>query len=234
VDTQTRHTLKSNSFAEATANGAHWLSGHRAGVLRWAIGAGIVLIIAIGALIGWSLRATAANAALGAAMDVYAAPLAEPGVPATDGSYATAADRARAANQKFAAVASQYGLLSAGKKAHYFVGITDEELGQNGSAESELKIAAGAFDSNVANLAKLALAGLYRQTSRDNDAIAQYNAIIAKPSQTVSAAVAQLNLADLYAAGGKQDQARAIWAKVKDADKEGAAGSIAAEKLEAK
>jgi hypothetical protein len=43
--------------------------------------------------------------------------------------------------------------------------------------------------------------------------------------------VAQLNLADLYAAAGKQDQARALWAKVKDGDKDGAAGSIAAQKL---
>ena len=80
------------------------------------------------------------------------------------------------------------------------------------------------WDRNLANLAKLALAGLYRQTSRDNEAIALYNEIVAKPSATVSASVAQLDLADLYAAEGKQDQARALWAKVKDADKDGAAG----------
>jgi hypothetical protein len=46
--------------------------------------------------------------------------------------------------------------------------------------------------------------------------------------------VAQLDLADLYAEAGRQDQARALWAKVKDSDKEGAAGSIAAQKLGAK
>jgi hypothetical protein len=40
-----------------------------------------------------------------------------------------------------------------------------------------------------------------------------------------------LDLANLYASTGKQDQARALWAKVKDADKDGAAGSIAAQKL---
>jgi len=47
----------------------------------------------------------------------------------------------------------------------------------------------------------------------------------------VSAGVAQLNLADLYVAQGKQDQARTLWAKIKDADKDGAAGSIATQKL---
>ena len=96
------------------------------------------------------------------------------------------------------------------------------------------KTASGAWDRNLANLAKLALAGLYRQTSRDSQAIDIYNALVAKPSETVPAVVAQLDLADLYVAEGKQDQARALWAKVKDADKEGAAGSIAAQKLAAK
>ena len=56
----------------------------------------------------------------------------------------------------------------------------------------------------------------------------------AKPSITVPATAAQLDLADLYAASGKQDQARAIWAKVKDSDKDGMAGSIATQKLAGK
>ena len=90
------------------------------------------------------------------------------------------------------------------------------------------------WDRNIANLAKLALAGLYHQTCRDAQAIDLYNGLVAKPSETVSAAVAQLDLADLYVAEGKQDQARALWAKVKDADKDGAAGAIAAQKLAAK
>jgi predicted negative regulator of RcsB-dependent stress response len=108
------------------------------------------------------------------------------------------------------------------------------ELGQNASAETELKAAAGAWDRNLANLAKLALAGFYHQTNRDAQAIELYNALAAKPSETVSTAVAQLDLADLYAATGQQEQARTLWAKVKDADKDGMAGSIAAQKLGSK
>jgi hypothetical protein len=46
--------------------------------------------------------------------------------------------------------------------------------------------------------------------------------------------MAQLDLADLYAGEGKTDQARTLWAKIKDADKDGMAGSIAAQKLGAK
>ena len=157
-----------------------------------------------------------------------------PALRPPSGVYATSADRAKAANQQFVAVAQQYGWLAEGAKAHYFAGVTYEELGQNVAAETELKAAAGSWDRNLANLAKLALAGLYHQTDRDAQAIDLYNALAAKPSETVPAAVAQLDLADLYAAEGKQEQARALWAKVKDADKDGAAGSIAAQKLGAK
>ncbi len=233
MDTQTRHALKKDKFAQATASSVSWLSGHRSGVVRWAISAAVILVLAIGALIFWSVRSSAANAALGAALDTYSSPLAEPGAPAQAGIYATASERAKAANQQFVEVARQYGWLSAGAKAHYFAGVTYGDLGQNQQAEADLKIAADSWNHNLANLAKLALAGLYHQTGRDAQAIDLYNALIAKPSTTVSAGVAQLNLADLYAATGKKDQARALWAKVKDADKDGAAGAIAAQKLTA-
>jgi predicted negative regulator of RcsB-dependent stress response len=234
VDTQTRHALKKDSFAQATASSMSWVSGHRSGVLRWVISIAVVLVLAVGALIYWNMRSGAADSALGAAMDTYDAPLAQPGAPAETGVYATAAERSKAANQQFMAVVREYGWLPEGAKAHYFAGITDQELGKSADAEAELKAAASSWDHNLSNLANLALAGLYHGSSRDAQAIDLYNALAAKPSETVTANVAQLDLADLYAAAGKQDQARALWAKVKDADKDGAAGSIAAQKLAAK
>ena len=104
-------------------------------------------------------------------------------------------------------------------------------MGQNAQAETELKKAAAAWDHNLANLAKLALAGLYHRTQRDSEAIALYNELASKPSATVSANVAQLDLADLYAGQGKQTEAKALWAKIKDGDKDGEAGQIASQKL---
>jgi tetratricopeptide (TPR) repeat protein len=231
VDTQTRHALKGDKFAQATKTSVSWLSGHRSGVVRWAIAGAILLILCLGAAIFWNVRSAAADAALGAALDTYSSPLAQPGAPPEKGVYATSGERSKVANQQFVAVAQQYGWLPEGTKARYFAGVTYEELGQNGPAESDLKAAADSWDHNLANLSKLALAGLYRKTGQDAKAIDLYNAIVAKPSVTVSASVAQLDLADLYAASGKQDQARALWAKVKDADKDGAAGTIATQKL---
>ncbi|HEY6490013.1 MAG: tetratricopeptide repeat protein [Terracidiphilus sp.] len=231
MDTQTRHALKGDKFAQATKSGVTWVSGHRTGVIRWVAAVSAVVVVVIGVWIFAVVRAGAAEAALGSAMDTYSAPLAIPGAPAEPGVYGTAAERAKAANAKFSAVAQDYGWLSPGRRAHYFAGVTYAELGQNVQAETDLKAAADSWDRNLANLAKLALAGLYHQTNRDTQAIALYNEIIAKPSVTVSATVAQLNLADLYAATGKRDMARVLWAKVRDTDKEGAAGQIAAQKL---
>jgi tetratricopeptide (TPR) repeat protein len=234
VDTQTRHALKQDKFRAATASSVSWLSGHRSGVLRWVISGAVVVVLAVGALVFWNLQTASADKALGAALDLYSMPLAQPGAPPEKNVYNNATDRAKEANREFVAVAKDFGWLPESAKAHYFAGVTYQELGQTGSAESELKTAAGSFDHNLANLAKLALAGLYHQTGRDAQAIDLYNAIVAKPSVTVPAVVAQLDLADLYAATGKQDQARALWAKVKDADKDGQAGSIAAQKLTGK
>ncbi len=234
MDTRTRHALKQDKFAQAAASSASWIGEHKTSVLRWVIAGGVILVLGAGALIYWVLRSSAADSALGAALDVYTSPLAPPGAPPEPGVYTAGADRAKEANREFVAVASEYGWLPEGSKAHYFAGVTYMELGQNGSAEAQLTAASHSWDRNLSNLAKLALASLYHQTSRDNDAIGLYNQIVAKPSVTVSAAVAELDLADLYAAEGKQDQARALWAKIRDADKDGAAGQIAAQKMAGK
>lgn len=234
MDSQTRHALKEDKFVLATQSSASWVGEHRTSVIRWSIGAVVVLLVVVVGLVIYTQRSGAAESALGAALDIYSAPLAQAGVPPQKNTYNSAADRAKAANAQFVQVAGQYGSTSAGAKAHYFAGLTYQELGQNASAESQLKDAAGAWDSELSSLAKFALAGFYHQSSRDAQAIELYNGLIAKPTSSVPLYTSQLALADLYASAGKQDQAKALWAKVKDEDKTGSAGSIASEKLMAK
>ncbi len=200
--------------------------------MRWAISAAVVLVVGVGLIVYWNMQESAAETALGEAMDTYTAPLALPG----------ALRRKRANTRRLPSVPRlpisssrllpiKYGWLPEGGKAQYFTGVTDQELGQTAAAETELKKVAGSWNRNLANLAKIALASIYRQSGSDQQAIDLYNEIIAKPSDTVTAGTAQLDLADLYAKTGKQAQARALWAKLKDSDKDGAAGSIAAQKL---
>ena len=234
MDSQTRHALKQDKFVRATQSSAGWVGEHRSSVIRFSVAVVVVLALAIAGLVYYNQRSEAAETALGSALDAYSSQLAQPGAPAQKGVYTTAADRSKAANQQFVQVAKQYGWLPEGGKAHYFAGLTYEDLGQTASAETELKAAASSWSGSLSSLAKFALAGFYHRSGRDAQAIDLYNALIAKPNDAVPVYTAQLALADLYSASGKTEQAKQIWAKVKDADKAGAAGSIAAEKLTAK
>ena len=128
-------------------------------------------------------------------------------------------------------VANKYGMTPDGKVARYFGGLTYMEEGQNASAESTLKQVAGGWNGDLAALAKLSLAQLYRQTGRDPQAIDLYNELTAKPTSTVPGGLAQLQLAELYETQGKPELAKKIYAQLKDKDPKGPAGMIAAQKL---
>lgn len=207
------------------------MSGHRSSILRWSVILGAAILIAAGAFTYWTIQSSAADAALNAALDTYTTPVQQPGQEPLPGMMSSPADRSQKANQEFAAVVSKYGWLPEGAKAKYFVGVTDTELGRTAQAEAEFKDIKDSSNHELANLAKMALANLYHSTKRDSDAISLLNEIVAQPSVTVTAYAAQLAEADIYDAEGQKDQAKAIWAKIKDADKDGSAGALAAQKL---
>jgi lipopolysaccharide biosynthesis regulator YciM len=130
-------------------------------------------------------------------------------------------------------MADRYGWLKAGANAEYFAGLTYLDLNQTASAESELLKAAGSHDKGLAALAKMALAGLYRQTGRPSQAVDLYNQVIKNPTLTVPASSAKLQLAQLYETTNPVE-AKKLYAEIKDQDKTTAAGQIAAQKLAGK
>lgn len=233
VDHQTKVALKQDQFVTTTASGLEWASENRKSVVTTVLIllAAIVLLVVAG--IVWAHRTQAAATAFGNAMNVYETPIATPGEPLPPGTktFPSATERAKASNTAFLAVANQYGFTADGKNALYFAGITSIEAGQTQTAEDTLKKVANGWDSQLASLAKLALADLYRQTGRDPQAIDLYNQLTAKPTDSVPAGLAQLQLAGLYTAEGKIDQAHKVYAQLKDKDAKGAAGAIAAQKL---
>ena len=232
MDTQTRHALKQDRFVETTASTLDWVGANRARVIRLSIAAIVVLAIIIGGTSYYHQRSNQASVALGKALEIYNTPLRQPGEPVQPGitSYGTSAERAQAANQQFVNAANSYGWLDAGKTARYFAGLTYLDIGKTSDAESNLKQVADSHDSNLAALAKVALAGLYVQTGKNQQAVDLYKQIIAHPTTTVPASAAQLQLAQLYETTDPQ-QAKQIYAVLKDKDKTTAAGQIATQKL---
>ena len=69
------------------------------------------------------------------------------------------------------------------------------------------------MDKDMASLAKVALASLYHQTGRDQQAIDMYNQLIAKPTDVETAGMAKLQLGTLYESMGQPDEAKAIYAR---------------------
>lgn len=232
MNTQTRHALKQDGLVQATTSSVGWIHAHRDNVVRFSIAVVVVIAAAVAGILIYNQRSAASEAAFGHAVETYTTPLKQPGVPADPGqpTFATSADRAKAANPQFLAVADQYGMLEAGRNARYFAGLSYIDLGNKPAAESELKQVADGHDSNIGSLAKSALAGLYHQSGRDAEAIKLYQELIAKPTDTVPASAAKLQLAELYEAT-KPAEARKLYAELEDKEKTTAAGQIAAEKL---
>jgi tetratricopeptide (TPR) repeat protein len=196
----------------------------------------ILLAVVVAAIAGglvYNMRSDAAAAAFGAAMQVYQSPLTQPGEPVPPGktAYATSAERAKAANALFLAIADKYGMTPSGANARYFAGLTYSDAGETQQAEDALKRVAGGWNKNLAALAKFSLAQLYRNSGRDPQAIDLYNQLSAKPTTTVPYGIAQLQLAELYQSEGNAKQAKDIYAALKDKDAKGPAGAIAAEKM---
>jgi tetratricopeptide (TPR) repeat protein len=233
LDTQTRHALKHDQFVDKTAHGLEWASEHRSSVIKTGgiVLAAIVAIVA--AILIYNYRADQASVAFGEAMSTYQTPIAPAGqqVPPGIKTFPSSVERAKAANQIFTQVADRYGLTPSGRLALYFAGLTAIDAGQNAAAESALRKVAGSLDRELASLGKLALAQLYRQTGRNQQAIDLYNELAAKPTNTVPAGTAQLQLAALYESMNQPEQAKKIYAQLKDKDAKGAAGMIAAQKL---
>lgn len=233
MDQQTKRDLKQDHFITTTGNGLEWASENRRSVIVTVslLLAVIVAAVVIGIVL--NRRSNAATVAFGDAMETYQTPLAVAGQPALPGekTFPDAKARAAAAYPQFRAVADKYSMAKDGKNALYFVGVTQNEQGQTTSAEATFKQVAGSWNSNVAALAMLALADLYHQSGRDNQAIDLYNQLTDKPTDTVPAGLAQLQLAALYTDEGKTSTAHDIYAKLKDKDAKGAAGTIAAQKL---
>ena len=233
MDQQTKKALKHDQFVDTTTHGLEWAKENRRSViLSSSIALAALLIVVIGALI-YNSRSEAASVAFGQAMQAYQTPIADPGQPVPPGvkTYPSVSDRAKAANDLFVGVADKYGMTPDGKNARYFAGLTYMEQGKNDQAEATLKQVAGGFDGDLAALAKLSLAQIYRQTNRDPQAIDLYNQLTAKSTTTVPSGLAQLQLAELYESENKPDLAKKIYAQLKDKDPKGPAGALAAQKL---
>jgi len=227
----TRHQLKQDQFTEAAKGTVHWAEEHRQKLVAGTIIAAVAVALVCAFWFYRGYRENRAAQAFGHALLLYNAPLRSAEPTAVEPAFNTTAERTRAAHAEFAKVAAQYSGVRSGKLALYFSGVTAAETGDNAAAERDLKRVAETADDGLSALAKLALAGLYRSSNRQSEAVKLYNQIIQKPSRTVSKQTAQLELASLFGAS-QPAEARKLYEQIKQENPKGAAGQIADMRLQ--
>jgi len=230
----TRRQLKEDKFAETAQGAAAWATDHRQTVI-WTVALVLVAVLLTAGVITWRNRQSdAANTQLSTAMrtlDAQILPAGSP-PPAEDAgpTFPSIADRAKAAQKQFQAIADKYSTVPPGKIARYMSGIAFVQAGDKAAAEKELKTAADFRDKDVAALAKMALASMYRGTNRAPEAIAIYKDLVEHPTVTVPKSQAQLDLAEMYENTDPQ-QATVIYQQLQKDDPHSPAAQVAGKKL---
>jgi TolA-binding protein len=237
VRAETRHHLKQDAFSRVTIDAAEktadWSVEHRSTLII----SGIVVLIVLGIVIGgWyylSAQDEKASLDLSQAIRTLDAQLRPQGTPAQPDvpSFTSAQERAAAARKQFQAIVDNYPHTRTADMAHYFLGVTAADLGDNASAERNFKQVAEVGNREVAAVAKMALASLYGQTSRTQDAAAIYQELINKPTASVSKVTAQLELAELYHNSNQPLDAKRVYETIKKENPGNEAGQLATQKL---
>ncbi len=200
-----------------------------------AVAVAVILAVIIG---GWTYvgyRNQQARGMLGAAIDKYNAAIRPAGQPATPEmlTYASAAERAKAANAEFAQIAQKYSFTESGRIARYFEGVTLRDMGDTAAAEKQLSEVASGWDKSLAGLAKLALAGLYADSNQTTKAIDLYKQLIDHPANSVGKWTPQFELAELYQANNQPQDARKLYEQLQKESPTTPIGQVATQKLQA-
>ena len=225
----TRHELKQDKFAESAVEAVHEVVVHRSGIIR------MVAVLAVAALLIAGLfwyrnsREERAGNALGQALVTYNAPVVPPGTPQQGSMVTFHSDQERliAAKNAFYAVSDQYGWTSSGQYAHYLAAVCEQELGNHTAAEDQLRGLSNGRHRELAALAKYALASVYTDEKRHQDAAKALQSLIDKPTSSVPKANAQLALADLYLSEHQPEKAKVIFEQVVKENPKNSLGQIA-------
>jgi predicted negative regulator of RcsB-dependent stress response len=196
----TRHELKEqlqhDQFTDAVSRTLDYVTENRERVTRWVIVAVVLLAIAG----GWfwysrherSVRQQDIQAAF-AVLDAQVGPANNQFAGKT---FPTQEAKTQAAMKALARVVAKDSGSREGFIAQYYLGTLKASQNDNGGAEADLKAAASS-KTEIAPLAKIALARLYANENKTPEAQELLRSIVNHPTDLVSKAQAQILLAQL-------------------------------------
>jgi predicted negative regulator of RcsB-dependent stress response len=213
----------------------HWTVEHQGKLII----AGIIIALVVAAVLGaWyysERQDERASVEFGKALQTFDMPVRPAGMPpqADSPSFASVKERATEAHKQFQDLATKSPHTHVADFSRYFLGVTSSQMGDNAAAERELKTVADYHNRDLSSLAKLALAGVYRDTNRTSDAVNLYKQLMEKPSQTVSKAAAEFQLAETYQGAGMTADAKKQYEQIqKEAPAQSEANQLASAKLQ--
>ena len=217
---ETRHQLKQDRFRGATIDAAeatvHWSVEHKNTIIVAVIAVAAVAAIAGGAWFYLNQQDQKASFDLTLAVRTMQTPVRPanmPPQPETE-SFGSVKERATETQKQLQAIVQKYPHTRSSEFAQFLLARNSADLGDNAASEREYKEVASSHNSDLASLAKLALAGIYRNSNRNKDAIALYKELIDKPTSTVGKTTTQMELADTYKADGQTAEAKKVLEQV--------------------
>jgi hypothetical protein len=213
-----RDEIKQDEFASGLEKALTWATAHRDEIR---IGAGVVavLLAAVGAL-GYfqGQRARDADRAFRDALTTFEAPVASelaPGADRPSGQvFASAEEKYKTAAAAFEGVERRFGSSVTGLRAKYYAALSRVELGQYAEAEKSLKEIQSRGAGLEPELARLAIADLYRRSGQVDKAVEAYRGLATNPTATVPRDFALLSAAQALEDARRWSEARAAYRQV--------------------
>lgn len=213
-----RDEIKQDEFASGLEQGLAWINAHRDEVR---IGAGVLIVLlAAGGALGYfqGQRAREADRAFREALAAFEAPVASElaaGADRPSGQvFATAEEKYKTAAAAFEGVDRRFGSSKAGLRAKYYAALSRLELGQNAEAEKALKEIQSQGGGLEPELARVALANLYRRTGQVDKAVEAYRGLATNPAANVPRDFALLSAAQTLEDAKRWAEARAAYRQV--------------------
>ena len=194
----TRHELKDqlqhDHFTDAVSGALGYASSHRQNLTRWLIALAVALVLSGAGYWYYAHQRSLRQQDLGAALTVVDTPVG----PANEYGKTFPSDDAKrtAARQALSGVVGKYPGSREGLIAQYYLGTLKAQASDPKGAESDLRTVADST-SEVAPLARIALAQVYLGEKKIAEAQGLLRAIVNSPTSLVSKAQAQILLAQI-------------------------------------
>jgi hypothetical protein len=213
-----RDEIKQDEFASGLEAAVEWLAAHKDEV-RIGAGVALVLLAAAGAVVYFqSQRAREADRAFRDALTAFESPVASelsPGEQRPSGQvFPTAEEKYKTSAAAFEGVERRFGSSKTTVRAKYYEALSRVELGQYPEAEKGLQEVQSKGAGLEGELARVALANLYRRSGQTDKAIEAYRGLATNPSASMPRDFALLSAAQTLDDAKRWAEARAAYRQV--------------------